>query len=273
MKEIAKPFLRWAGGKNWLVKHITNSLRSLEFETYHEPFLGGGAIFFSLDHKQSNLSDINEELINSFVQVRDNVNDIIDVLETFQNTEEFYYKIRAKKYKNPVDAAARFIYLNQTSFNGIYRVNLKGEYNVPYGHRKKDFVQKNLLREASKKLEKSSISCKKFYSILDEINENDLVFLDPPYTITHNNNGFIKYNEKLFKEEDQILLSSFIEDIKAKGAKYILTNAAHSKIKEIFYHDDPIELSRSSSVGGRKARRGQYKEYLFTNIPSELLIG
>ncbi len=264
-----KPFLRWAGGKNWLLKYLKEIIVDFEFNNYHEPFLGGGSVFFFLPKgKKTYLSDWNIDLINAFVQVRDNVNDIIKLMETYQNTSEFYYEMRAHNSDSDITRASQFIYLNQTSFNGIYRVNLKGQYNVPYGNRKKHFLDQDALLNASKKLKGVHLRSQHFYDSLKNIKQGDLVFLDPPYTITHNNNGFFKYNEKkgLFTENDQYQLAEFISQVKNIGAYYILTNAAHYRIKEIFNLDTPIELTRACIIGGKDANRGNYNEYLFTNI-------
>lgn len=131
-----EPFLRWAGGKSWLIKHLEEIIGELEINHYHEPFLGGGAIFFSTGHRlRSYLSDVNEDLIRTYIAVRDVPNEVIHFFEQFQNTEEQYYFIRAQRYNNPAQCAAQFIFLNQMSFNGIYRVNANGQYNVPYGFR------------------------------------------------------------------------------------------------------------------------------------------
>ena len=264
-----KPFLRWAGGKNWLIKHIDSIVDTTQFNRYHELFLGGGSIFFHLENlNQSLLSDLNGALINTYIQVRDNVENVINLLETYRNAEDFYYQIRPILFDDPIEQAAQFIYLNQTSYNGIYRVNLN---NVPYGHRTKDFVQADLLREASIKLQGAHLVQGSFYQFIDNIQEGDLVFLDPPYTITHNNNGFIKYNERLFSEEDQRGLSRFIQEIIELGAYYILTNAAHHDIQSIFHHNPPLTLSRASLIGGKQAKRGRYEEFLFTNIENEFI--
>lgn len=265
---VIKPFLRWAGGKNWLVKYFDTLLPESDFNQYHEPFLGGGSVFLHIGSSKKNfLSDLNKDLIETYLALKENPLDIISELRKYKNTKEFYYTLRSKKICDPAKKAAKFIYLNQTSFNGIYRVNLKGEYNVPYGFRSKQFLEPDNLNKVSKSLEKSTIFHGDFYDIKENIKDNDLVFLDPPYTVSHNNNGFIKYNQKLFSLEDQYRLSSLIDFIKEKGAYYILTNAAHSKIDQIFNKGDrKLELSRASLIGGVNAKRGRIKEYVFTNI-------
>jgi DNA adenine methylase len=264
----AIPFLRWAGGKKWLIKELTTITKNRKFSNYHEPFLGGGAIFFAMDHTEKIfLNDVNEQLIDTYKCVQSNVEEVIKELKKFENTKECYYRVREEKYRSAIKKAARFIFLNQTSFNGIYRVNLKGEYNVPYGYRNKNFYDPDNLRLVSKTLKKVVFQSVDFFDCISNIKKNDLVFLDPPYTITHNNNGFFKYNQKLFSENDQYRLSEMIDAIKAKGAFYILTNAAHQKVKEIFEKGDKLfEFKRASLIGGLNANRGKYEEIIITNI-------
>lgn len=264
-----EPFLRWAGGKKWLIKHLPQITGNMNFNHYHELFLGGGAIYFTLNHnKQSYLSDTNTELITTYIAVRDNPNEIIEILKHYQNTEDDYYQIRSSVPKSSVELAARFIYLNQTSFNGLYRVNRKGEYNVPYGFRSNYTFNFEQIQNASLKLRNTSISHGDFDVKKNHITSNDLVFLDPPYTVSHNNNGFIEYNRKLFSIEDQYRLCQLLTYIKSNGAYYILTNAAHSTIREIFdIGDRMITLERKSLIGGKNSNRGSVSEYIFTNIP------
>jgi len=263
-----KPFLRWAGGKNWLIKHLDTIIPSLVFNNYHEPFLGGASMFLSIGYEhQSYLSDLNPELIETYITLRDYPEEVIQELKSYKNTEKFYYKIRNSKPSNQIRKAARFIYLNQTSYNGIFRVNLKGEYNVPYGFRSKDFFEPSVLRDVSSRLQNCHFRSCDFTDIQNNICRNDLVYLDPPYTVSHSNNGFIKYNQKLFSLDDQYKLSHFIDALKAKGAFYILSNAYHPTIREIFNKNDTvIELQRASLIGGKKATRGQIKEFMFTNL-------
>ena len=264
----AKPFLRWAGGKSWLIKHLANFLPEEGFNAYHEPFLGGGSIYFHLLPKKAFLSDLNNELIETYKQIKTNVEAVILELKKFENNESCYYRVRNEKYIDPTKSAAKFIYLNQTSFNGIYRVNLNGEYNVPFGYRSKDFFEPDNLRLASLALKKVQLEQGDFRNSLKNIKEKDLVFLDPPYTVTHNNNGFIKYNKKLFDLDSQHSLSGYIDEVKSKGAYYVLTNAAHDEIERIFKkeNDRVVEIDRASLIGGKNAKRGQYSELIITNI-------
>lgn len=262
----SKPILRWAGGKTWLIKHLSN-IKNSDFRNYHEPFLGGAATFFYLEpNAEAYLSDLNGELIETYQSIKENALEVIEILSGFKNTEDFYYDIRGKKYSRAIDRAARFIYLNQTSFNGIYRVNLKGVYNVPFGFRTKAFLDPQNLLDAQRALANAHLRQCDFYDILENVKERDLVFLDPPYTVSHNNNGFIKYNERIFSLDDQKRLSRLIDDIKEKGAYYILTNAAHKTIDEIFEKGDrKIVMNRASLIGGVNSQRGQTSEFVFTN--------
>jgi DNA adenine methylase len=263
----SKPFLRWAGGKTWLTKYLLN-VRNSNYNNYHEAFLGGAATFFFLTPKnKSYLSDLNTELINTYQSVKDDVEGVINNLKLFKNDEKSYYEAREAIYSNKLEQAARFIYLNQSSFNGLHRVNSKGKFNVPFGFRKKDYIDKEIIRNASMALKSATIFQSDFLSTLENVKAKDLVFLDPPYTVSHNNNGFIEYNEKIFSLADQWRLSAMIDEIKKKDAFYILTNAAHKTIEEIFEKGDTkLKLTRGNGIGGTKATRGQTDEYVFTNI-------
>ena len=265
-EKICRPFLRWAGGKRWLKYNLHKYLPIKGFNAYHEPFIGGASILLHLRPKEAYISDLNSELINTYKSVKNNVSQLITYLKEFDNTEEEYYKIRELKFDDEIQEAARFIYLNYASFNGIYRVNKNGIYNVPYGKRINFQYPYNNLLNVSKALKNVYMAHGDFYNCLDNVKKDDLVFLDPPYTVTHNNNGFIQYNQKIFSLEEQKRLSEMIYKIKERGAFYILTNAAHPTIKEIFNHgDSTFKVNRASSIGGKNAKRGQFSEYIFTN--------
>jgi len=266
-RPIEKPLLRWAGGKSWLIKDL-NRFLPLKYNNYHEPFLGGGSVFFYLKPKgTSYLSDTNADLINVYISIKNNVEELINILKKFKNTKEEYYKIRDKNFHSSIEKAAQFIYLNRTGFNGIYRVNLNGKYNVPYGFKKyKQLFDYDRFRKASVILKKAKLTSGDFEISLKYISEGDLVFLDPPYTTSHVKNAFIKYNEKLFSWKDQIRLASYIEKIIKKNAFFILTNAKHKAVKELFgVFCVPITIRRANVVGGKNAKRGITEEYIFTN--------
>jgi DNA adenine methylase len=265
----AQPFLRWAGGKRWLLHHLPHILEGFEIKGYHEPFLGGGAVFFgTAGIGQGFLSDLNGELIEAYTQIRDDPELVADALVEHVNTKEHYYEVRRSEPRTASGRAARFIYLNHTSYNGIYRVNLKGQYNVPYGNRTwGGLPSRELLVSVSQKLRGVSLDECDFEKVVSRAQAGDFVFLDPPYTVAHNNNGFVKYNQKLFSFEDQVRLSEVIDRLREVGAYYLLTNAAHDSIAELFEKGDRrIELSRGSSVGGKQAKRGSATEYIFTNV-------
>jgi DNA adenine methylase len=263
-----KPFLRWTGSKNWLVKSDLSNYLPTNFNNYHECFLGGGAVFFSLNtEKEAFLYDINKDLIEVYTEIRDNVELIIKTLKKLRNSEEEYYRIRKSKALKPHTRAAKFIYLNKCSFNGTYRVNSSGGYNVPYGKRKNvDIVCEDNLRKVSASLQNVTIKAVDFKETIKEIKKGDLVFLDPPYTVAHENNGFIEYNQKLFSWDDQEKLKDFTQAINDKGAYFILTNASHKSILELYKNTGKIfKKSRYSKVGGRNKTRGMYNELIICN--------
>jgi len=239
------------------------------FGRYFEPFLGGGAMFLGADRPRSaRLSDLNSDLIETYEQVRDSPDEVSSLLAEFDNNETEYYRIRAEVPGSPLERAARFIYLNHTSFNGIYRVNLKGEYNVPFGNRPRPNIPDiEHLRAASRRLAGTTLRAEDFEDCVRTAEEGDLVFLDPPYSVAHNNNGFVKYNQRLFSFTDQERLREVVLSLRDRGVYYVMTNAAHDSIRQLFeLGDQRLELQRRSVVGGRSAARGMATEYLFTNM-------
>lgn len=270
---LVQPFLRWTGSKRWFIKgHIEKFLPDA-FNNYHEPFLGGGSVYFfinglpTLTEREYYLSDSNEELINAYIQIQASPAKLIRELSKMINTKEEYYRIRLQKSSSNIKRAARFIYLNRTSFNGIYRVNSNNEYNVPYGYRLNvDLITKDLIISINKALKNTFFNTCNFDSILENINEGDLVFLDPPYTVAHENNGFIEYNQHLFSWDDQLKLKELTEAIDAKGAYFILTNASHPSIRELYRNIGTIKkIARPCKVGGRIKTRGVYNEVVIYN--------
>lgn len=266
----AKPFLRWAGGKKWLLPVLHEFVNIKNYNAYHEPFLGGGSVFFELaPHIPAFLSDTNGDLINTYQCVKDHPAEVWAILSSYVNTEDSYYLIRGQEPTNPIERAARFIYLNQTSFNGLYRVNRDGKYNVPYGKRKRVPYTLAGIISASERMQNADFLSADFSDALEKVHRGDLVYLDPPYVVAKDDNCFILYNKHLFSLDDQKRLSECIDRIKSAGAFYILSNAKHDTIRTIFKKDGDtvLVLNRASLIGGKKAFRGKTEEYLFTNIP------
>jgi DNA adenine methylase len=269
-----QPFLRWTGSKRWLLKNGIEDLLPKEINNYHEPFLGGGAMFFHLKSSSKynidkfHISDFNSELVNTYLQLRDNPNGVIELLKGFKNTSEDYYIIRGHEPQDMIESAARFIFLNRTSFNGIYRVNSQGIYNVPYGKRKNvDIVTQNLLLNTSLLLQNVNIDCKDFQFNQNNLQENDFVFMDPPYSVAHENNGFIMYNQKLFSWDDQIRLRDFALELSQKKVNFIITNAYHSSISDLYKNVGKMrKISRYSQIGGKIERRGNFNEMIISNF-------
>ena len=181
---MVKSFLRWAGGKSWFIDYFANLTKNIQINHYHEPFLGGAAVFFSLQtNRRSYLSDLNEELVNAYISVRDNPMEVIEAVKRFGNGKDEYYRVRNLNLENEIEKAARFIYLNHTSYNGIYRVSKTGKYNVPYGKIDDWKINEQTILAASRKLRNTNIKCGDFTCNKKSIKPGDLFFLDPPYKL------------------------------------------------------------------------------------------
>lgn len=255
------PFLKWAGGKRWLV-HARPDLFDKNYNRYFEPFLGGGAVFFALQPQIAFLSDVNEDLIECYQAVRDDWQGMVQQLRQHHklHSSEYYYQIRAKEFRSPTKRAAKFLYLNRTCFNGLYRVNLKGEFNVPIGT-KTNVLGSDDFEKLSASLQFAEIKCSDFEATLTEATRDDLVFVDPPYTVHHNNNGFLKYNQKLFSWGDQIRLRDCVADAVGRGARVVVSNASHQSVLELYEGIGEIQrISRASVMSGNNSGRGYQEE-------------
>lgn len=259
---VQLPFLKWAGGKRWLVeKHF--DLLDVRFNRFIEPFLGSGAVFFRLAPKQSILCDINKQLIDTYIAIRDSWPLIEQYLydHHVNHNKEYYYSIREKVFESPPEKAARFIYLNRTCWNGLYRVNLKGRFNVPIGTKTNVMLDSDNFEKVSLLLKNSVLVSGDFQVAIEQADAGDFVFVDPPYTVKHNFNGFIKYNESIFSWDDQIRLSKSVRLAKSRGAKVIVTNAYHESVKELYEGvGEFICLDRPSIISANKKFRGRCEE-------------
>jgi len=289
----AKPFLKWAGGKRWFLKFIDKYLPKEiivgDIKRYVEPFLGSGAVFFYIkehyDVKEFVINDKGLELITTYRAIQKDVDTVIELLlaieEDYQretNYKKFYYDKRKRfndiKKEEGVEIAALFIFLNKASYNGIFRQNQKGEYNVPVGYHKKFVVtDKENLKAVSLALDGVSILNEDFKKLYHKISDKTFVYIDPPYTVNHEKNGFIEYNQKIFSWDDQEKLKEFSDRCAKKGAKVMISNAKHKNILKLYKGFKVYSLSRHNVIGGKGAKREQVNEALFLSYEPNNLEG
>ncbi len=242
---MIKPFLRWAGGKQWLTARLAKLIPYHDF-TYYEPFLGGGSFFFTVQPKKSIIGDVNKGIVETYKVVRNSPQELIDVLTSLKNNEKTYYELREMKYQDLVWRAAQFIYLNKTCWNGLYRVNRQGKFNVPFGHHNRKIFSDSQLLAASKALKKAKIIHGDFQEIVETATAGDFVYLDPPYTVLHAKNGFRQYNENLFSWEDQIRLANTARQLANRGCLVVISNADNKDVLDLypdFYNQTMIRYS------------------------------
>lgn len=256
------PFLKWAGGKRWFADRCLHLIPQ-DYGRYIEPFLGSGAMFFALRPAEAILSDLNSDLINCYRAVCDAPEDITERLTEYHQLHDkaYYYDTRAAKPDDPVERAAWFIYLNRTCWNGLYRVNRKNEFNVPMGTKTNVVLPNDDFAGASRLLSGAEILQQDFEVTLNNAKDGDFVFVDPPYTVKHNLNGFIKYNDKIFSWADQIRLRDAVVRASARGARILVTNANHASIREIYDGVGRQQVvGRASVLAASTAHRNQTEE-------------
>ncbi len=266
-----KPFVKWAGGKRQLIDILINEIPE-EFNTYIEPFVGGGALFFEIQPKKAIISDINKELINAYLVIKDHVYELIDSLRKHKNEKDYFYKIRALNPEEltSVERASRFIYLNKTCFNGLYRENSKGQFNVPFGKYKKPKIldEENLI-SVSEFLNNIEIQIfnKDYREVCQLAQKGDFIYLDPPYYPISKTASFTKYNKYDFTEEDQIKLSEVFKKLDKKGCYVMLSNSNTQFIKNLYkgYNIQELEANRAINCKGNR-RKKEKVELLVKNF-------
>lgn len=258
----ARPLLKWAGGKRALTAEITPLLKG--YRRYYEPFFGGGAVFFNLVPKDSVLGDLNPELINCYEVTKSKPDELVEKLRRLKNTEETYYKVRASAPRSEVSRAARFIYLCTLSFNGIYRVNLSGHFNVPYGRKEHlNPCDSELIHSTSHQLKSCELVCADFEVIAGRATHGDCVYFDPPYTVAHGNNGFVKYNEKIFSWKDQERLEVVARSLANRGVKVVISNADHPSLRDLYKAFKVQTVERWSVISAASIGRRKITECIF----------
>jgi len=266
-----KPFVKWAGGKRQLVDILLSNVPP-SFNRYFEPFVGGGALLFELQPQKAVISDINEELINAYQVIKDNVEELINSLKKHKNTKEYYYAIRAinPKTLTPIERASRFIYLNKTCFNGLYRENSKGQFNVPFGRYKNPKIcdEENLraVSEFLNKIEIVILNCD-YKETCEMAKSGDFVYLDPPYHPISKTASFTKYNKNDFSEKDQIELSKVFKELDKKGCYVMLSNSNTEFIKRLYTGYRIQEISANRFINCKANKRGKSNiEVIITNF-------
>ncbi len=271
-----RPFLKWAGGKNKLIQQYLLYFPQ-SYRRYHEPFLGGGAIFFYLQPPQSFLADINIELVNVYRCVREQVEELIVLLEehTTLHGQEHFYAVRSQLTTsdawfldgNNLTRAARFIYLNKTCFNGLYRENSKGQFNVPIGSYEKPLIcDPDAIRAASSALQSAQIDRSSFDIVLDHAKDSDdFVYFDPPYYPLSATSKFTSYSRYSFNEPDQIRLKETFIELSNRGVNVMLSNSDCPFIRDLFKDFNIHTIYAARNINCNTEKRGKITEVLVTS--------
>ena len=272
---LLSPILKWVGGKRQLLSEII-PLIDESCDNYVEPFIGGGAVLFRLQPKKAIINDYNTELINVYRTVRDDLDGLVALLKEHEkyNSSDYYYEVRAldrtpdfDKMSN-LEKAARIIYLNKTWYNGLYRVNSLGQFNSPYGRYKNpNIVNEVVLRAISKYLNRNEISIRSgdYKDVLNDIEKNSFVYLDPPYMPISSSSSFTGYTEGGFGYDKQVELKEECDKLNSKGVHFLQSNSDCEEIREL-YKDYRIKVVKAKrAINSDAKKRGQINEVLIYN--------
>lgn len=256
-----KPIMKWAGGKTQMLKDIMPKVPKT-YGRYIEPFIGGGALFFALNPNEAIIADSNPELINMYKEVANHTKKVLSYLKKYKNTKEDFYEVRGLDWKSlsKSEAAARTIYLNKTCFNGLYRVNKKGQFNVPYGkYKAPNYCDEEALYAAAAVLKRTEIVCGDYLTVLEKYaRPGDFIFLDPPYLPISEYADFKRYTKEQFYEEDHVELAKEVFRLQELGCTVVLTNSNHPLVHELYapFNIEVIQTKRYISCNGSK-RKGE----------------
>lgn len=275
--QIATPFLKWAGGKTQLLEHILPRLPE-HMDTYYEPFIGGGAVFFALASqrrfRRAVIADANAELVEVYRVVRNHVDELMSRLDEharFATDPEYYYEVRAwsLEERSPVERAARLIFLNKTCFNGLYRVNKRGRFNVPFGrYAKPRVLNREVLTAASGALQRATIVHGDFEATTQPARRGDGVYLDPPYVPVSASSSFTSYHRCPFGPAEQERLLTAYDHCRRRGAVVLLSNSDCEYTRALYRGLDVVTVQASRAINSVGSKRGQINELLVVGRPA-----
>lgn len=278
---LAQPFLKWAGGKRQLLSDLKKYIPK-KYNTYYEPFVGAGALLFELQPKKAVINDINVELINCFQVIKNSINELLAELENYQdkNEENFYYEIReldrTEEYQqmSSVQKAARIIYLNKTCYNGLFRVNSQGYFNVPFGRYKNPkILDEAVLKAINHYFNNNNVAILNtdFEEVLENAKKGDFIYIDPPYDPVSDTSSFTGYSLDGFGKEEQKRLKETFDLLTKKKCKVMLSNSATDFILDLYqdYQDTTVIVSANRSINSVSSRRGKIDEVLVMNYEQD----
>ena len=273
VKNQVAPFVKWVGGKRQLLPAIKANL-PVHYNTYAEPFIGGGAVLFDLLPEKAIINDFNGELINLYLVIKHNLEELLVDLKKHQNTPDYFYEIRGLDRKEDFQAldavkrASRVIYLNKTCYNGLYRVNSSGEFNAPFGkYKNPNIVNEETLRSVSAYLNdhKVEILCGDFEDAVKKLKKDDFVYFDPPYDPVSKSANFTGYVEGGFGPRDQIRLRDVCNKLDKKGVHFLVSNSDTDFIRDLYRDFHIVEVKAKRSINSDSKKRGAVNELLIKN--------
>lgn len=263
----AQPFLKWAGGKTQLLNELIKRV-PVKYNVYFEPFIGGGALYFAIAPNEAVIADINDDLVNTYLAVRDNPDKLLEALSKYKNEKDFFYSIRSQDQNklSEIERAARLMYLNRTCFNGLYRVNKSGQFNVPFANYKNpNFVQTDRILAASEVLQNTDVHNAGFEKVLVEAKAADFIYLDPPYYPKDVYSDFKRYNKEQFHKNDHERLAELYNELTERGCYVMLSNSDTPFTRELYkkWRVDTVYAKRL--INKDASKRGEVTEIIVTN--------
>jgi DNA adenine methylase len=271
--KLVQPFLKWAGGKRQLLNEI-KKYTPTEFNTFYEPFIGGGAVCFNLQPNRAVINDVNGELVNTYEVIRDHIHELISDLSKHKNDKQYFYSLRALDRSpnfrdlSSVARASRLIYLNKTCYNGLFRVNKQGQFNVPFGdYKKPNIVNEMTLRAVHNYLLSANVQVLNvdFADAVANALKGDFIYLDPPYDPVSDTSSFTGYNLDGFGPKEQVRLKETVDELTKRNCKVMLSNSATNFIKDLYHDYNIITVEANRAINSNTTRRGKVAELLVLN--------